>query len=208
VCFDDGALESPTILSLVKRTMDGPSAEANYNSEYDAGNVRLARQLMKAINAQVPYYQEEVGSLLNLLFLSYLKASESSELSEWSAGYKKIEKTLRWIEAHLAEDISIDTVSSEAQMSRAVFTRYFKKYTDSTLADYVSNARLDKAAHLLSEASFSIAEAAHQSGHRNLGHFYKRFQKRFDLTPNRYRNLMLEQRKESSELRAYVFSTV
>ena len=47
----------------------------------------------------------------------------------------------------------------------------------------------------------SIVEAAHQSGHRNLGHFYKRFQHRFDLTPSRYLNLMLEQRQESKGIK-------
>ena len=202
VCFDDRALErlvSPALQPQVKRLLDGGCVATSACLESEADNVRFAHQLMNANNAQAPYYQEEVGSLLSLLLLNYLKAIESSEAIEMSARFKKVRGTLRWIGENLEEEINIDMAASQAQMSRAVFTKYFKKYTDSTLADYVSNARLDKAALLLSEASLSIAEAAHQSGHRNLGHFYKRFQHRFDLTPSRYRNLMLEQRKQNTD---------
>ena len=203
VCFDDRALErlvSPALQPQVKRLMDEKCVATNACLEREADNVRFARQLMNAINTQAPYYQEEVGSLLNLLLLNHLKAIESNEAVEVSTRFKKVREALRWIEENLEEEINIDVAASQAQMSRAVFTKYFKTYTDSTLADYVSNARLDKAALLLSEASFSIAEAAHQSGHRNLGHFYKRFQHRFDLTPSRYRNLMLEQRQENKDI--------
>ena len=204
VCFDDRTLErlvSPALQPQVKQLMDGECVATSVCLEREADNVRFARQLMNAINAQAPFYQEEVSSLLNLLLLNHLKAIESSDAVEVSAHFKKVRGTLRWIEKNLEEEINIDVAASQAQMSRAVFTKYFKKYTDSTLADYVSNARLDKAALLLSDASLSIAETAHQSGHRNLGHFYKRFQHRFDLTPSRYRNLMLEQRQESKGIK-------
>lgn len=202
VCFDDRALEaivSPSIQPQVKRLMEDECVATSACLVGEASNVGFARQLMNAVNAQSPYYREEVGSLLNLLLLNFLKATASSEGVEVSARFIKIQSTLRWIEANLEEEINIDAAASQAQMSRAVFTKYFKKYTDSTLADYVSSARLEKAAFLLCETSLSIAEAAHQSGHRNLGHFYKRFQHRFDLTPSRYRKLMLEQRKDSTD---------
>lgn len=67
--------------------------------------------------------------------------------------------------------------------------RSAKKYLGQAPSSYVNNIRLNYAARRLSHSEISIMEIALECGIENIGHFYKLFQKRFDMTPRQYRLL-------------------
>lgn len=65
--------------------------------------------------------------------------------------------------------------------------RMFRQTLGKTTTDVVNEIRLDYAARQLRMTDQKITEIALDCGLGNLGHFYSLFQKRFKLTPRRYR---------------------
>ena len=65
--------------------------------------------------------------------------------------------------------------------------RLFRQYTGKTLHRYLLEFRLEKAASLLLETSYSIAEISEQVGFENADHFSHCFSKIRGITPTKYR---------------------
>ena len=65
--------------------------------------------------------------------------------------------------------------------------RLFRQYTGKTLHRYLLEFRLEKAASLLLETTYSIAEIAERVGFENADHFSHCFSKIRGITPTKYR---------------------
>ena len=65
--------------------------------------------------------------------------------------------------------------------------RILRQALGKTTTDVVNEIRLDYAARQLRMSDQKITEIALDCGLGNLGHFYSLFQKRFRLTPRKYR---------------------
>lgn len=71
--------------------------------------------------------------------------------------------------------------------SRCYFATLFKKYTGTTLHDYLLCCRLDKAKLLLLENRLTVAEIAEKTGFGDTGTFIRAFKKKENLTPLQFR---------------------
>lgn len=74
-----------------------------------------------------------------------------------------------------------------AGKNAAYVSREIRKWTLKSPRDWVTEARLDYAAKELELGEKDILSIALDCGYRNLAHFYKLFQKRFGMTPWRFR---------------------
>ena len=87
-----------------------------------------------------------------------------------------------------AEDVSLAEVSALANMTPNAFCRYFKQRTNKTFFRFLTEIRINNAAQLLqANKDLSIAEAAYQSGFKNLSNFNRKFKEIKSLTPSEYR---------------------
>ncbi|NCB92096.1 MAG: AraC family transcriptional regulator [Clostridia bacterium] len=71
--------------------------------------------------------------------------------------------------------------------SGAYLNEITKKYTGLSIFDYGMNFCMKEAAELLTHSSKNVADIAMLLGFTNKTHFYKIFQKTFDMTPTAYR---------------------
>lgn len=69
--------------------------------------------------------------------------------------------------------------------------REFKKYYQTTPVAFINTQRLSYSLYLLSNTQLEIIEIAEQCGFGNLSHFYHLFQKRFGISPGKYRSKAL-----------------
>ncbi|BAO76076.1 AraC family transcriptional regulator [Winogradskyella sp. PG-2] len=87
-----------------------------------------------------------------------------------------------------SEEISLDTVSKVANMTKNAFCKYFKKRTNKTYIQFLNEFRIEKASKLLKEKSdYSIAEIAYMSGFRNISNFNRVFKKLKGETPSKFK---------------------
>ena len=94
----------------------------------------------------------------------------------------KLIEILNYINEHLAEEISIDSLSSRFYLSRYYLMHFFKEETGYTIGNYITEKRLLLAKNLVQNGS-SITEACFQSGFKNYSTFSRAFKKAFHTVP-------------------------
>ncbi|MCP9769618.1 AraC family transcriptional regulator [Lacihabitans sp. LS3-19] len=87
------------------------------------------------------------------------------------------------------EDISIEKIADEVNLSKAAFCRYFKARTQKTFVEYLIGVRLNHACKLLRETDKSVIEICYESGYKNLSNFNRQFRIHFNISPKQYRKL-------------------
>ena len=97
---------------------------------------------------------------------------------------QKMNKIYKYIMANFKEQISIDDLASEVNMTKTSFCRFFKKRTKKSFVQYVNEIRIGYACKLLYTESYNISEIAYESGFENISNFNKQFLKVKKRTPS------------------------
>lgn len=100
---------------------------------------------------------------------------------------RRIAKVCDYVEQNLIEPIKLGDVASLVNMSESAFSHFFKKKTNCTFIDYITNLRIAKACQLLSDTTYTVAEICYTCGFNNQSNFIRIFKKRKGSTPNEYR---------------------
>jgi AraC-like DNA-binding protein len=99
----------------------------------------------------------------------------------------KLRRTTAYIEAHLAQELSVTELAAVAQTSPAYFARLFRHATGQTPHQYVIMCRIECAKRLLVETEGSIIDISHQVGFTDQSYFTAVFRKHVTITPKAYR---------------------
>ena len=99
----------------------------------------------------------------------------------------KMKKALRYIDAHLSDDLRLEDVASHVYLSPYYFSKIFKEETGENFIEYLTRVRIDKAKELLVDANVSVKEAGIQSGYSDPNYFSRIFKKQMDMTPSEYK---------------------
>lgn len=87
-----------------------------------------------------------------------------------------IQDVIEYINNHITEDISLDKISESFHFNKFYLLREFKKYTNVTIYNYITNKRIILAKNLMANG-VAIGEAASKSGFNSYANFYKAFVK-------------------------------
>lgn len=98
----------------------------------------------------------------------------------------KIVKILRYINAHLTEELSINHIAETFYLSRYHMMRQFKQETGYTIGTYISQKRLLYARELLREGA-SVTKACYESGFKEHSTFTRAYKQLFGVTPAKSR---------------------
>lgn len=100
---------------------------------------------------------------------------------------------LDYIVNHYREDLSLETVADQLQMSRSYLSTYFRDKTGMTFTDYLNALRMSKAKEMLGAGGdVLIGEVAAEIGYRNVNSFIRMFKKIYGMTPGEYRRMALQ----------------
>ena len=132
-----------------------------------------------------PVNYEEFGTCIdNLKIALFQKQSlENAEQQE----ERTIPSILRYLQEHLAEEISLTVLAEYFHLSAQYVSQLFKNEIGVNFLAYLTNIRMEKAKKLLLSSSLSIAEISEQSGYGDYRVFTKVFKKSDGITPSQYR---------------------
>jgi two-component system response regulator YesN len=99
-----------------------------------------------------------------------------------------IAQATEYIKNHYRMNIRMEEVAKAVNLSTYYFSRLFKKETDTTFLDYLTNLRIKKAKQLLRDQSMTITEVAQAVGYLEACYFSRVFKKHEKLSPSEYRN--------------------
>lgn len=100
-----------------------------------------------------------------------------------------IRSACRYISEHSSEDISQTGVADMMGLSSSYFSRLFKKFTKRSFPEYLSEIRVQKAIHFLTQDNLSVTECAFRAGFQSITTFNKVFHETTGYSPRDYRKL-------------------
>lgn len=90
-------------------------------------------------------------------------------------------------DARYTEPLTVDDLATAACMSRAHFSREFRRTFGETPHAYLLTRRLERAATLLRGTDYSVADICMQVGLTSVGSFTSSFRRVYGQTPREYR---------------------
>lgn len=100
---------------------------------------------------------------------------------------QQLHRVLEYIEARIAEDLSLSDLAALSGMSRFHFLRIFKNTIGTTPHQYVLRRRLELAKALLADGDLPIHEVASRAGFSSAVHFSRAFQQRVGVSAREFR---------------------
>ncbi|MBN9293293.1 MAG: helix-turn-helix domain-containing protein [Flavobacteriia bacterium] len=161
------------------------SSDAYYisNSLGLAGTTNEILGIMLDDNPQKEQFAKKAisGLLMNIM------KSQGYELLEAGKAKGRFAFVVEYINAHLHEKLSVETLAQLAYVSKSNFFKLFKQEIGLSPNDYVLQQRIKMAKRMLSECmEMNINEVAYQTGFSDANYFTKAFKKMVGLTPKAY----------------------
>lgn len=132
------------------------------------------------------------GTVLNalgLFIISELCEIYSRECSEThtKTGSMAVLQCVRFMNEHLGESLSLETLSAAAYLSPSALCRNFENVFGTPPMQYLHKLRLQKARELLQSTSLPLNEIALLCGFYDASHFCRRFKEHSGIAPKEYR---------------------
>ena len=210
VVICNGALHRPVLKSTCRYYRKRLLFRKELLSEYCPAGIELYRKLrarriltikaetVKAAGLDKLYTdaaesladETPVGSFRSVAALCYFlvmadRSCPEEGKGEASATPGKAQDLIRYIEEHLKEELSYQTLSEYANLSVKSLYQFFKQETGFPLGQYIKERRIIKAKTLLN-AGASAAEAAAEAGFKDYSVFYRSFLRETGMTPKQY----------------------
>lgn len=127
----------------------------------------------------------ELGFMAAALELvSYLQAYEAGS----AAGAEgRMARAIRFINEHISEDLDIQKICDEINVSKYHFCRQFKAHTGMTVMAYLLKTRIVLAAEELKKTDLPVSEISENLGFSSLSYFCRVFKQERGVTPLQYR---------------------
>lgn len=165
---------------------------------------KIIEALVMASHASRTDSMDEVNYFDYTCHIHTLTNLKGDELIEWAfqkfvdiTGYVKTHKaidysnkivqaTKEYLEAHYADEISLEDVAEYVNISPQYFSKLIKKNTGFNFIDWLSMLRVKKAKELLNNSSLTVKEVCFMVGYKDPNYFSRIFKKKIGLTPSEY----------------------
>ncbi len=162
-----------------------------FNRALGTGNVVYASDVIKSevkdIYTRLEKYTLEENPCLTVVksiiieLLYNLNKLTSNERNS-KHGQTKIKNIVEYINEHLTEKLSLDTIAKEFFFTKQYLCRFFKEQTGFTIKKYISYKRIVLMREMCS-GGMSIAEASIKAGFESYSSFYRTYSKLMNEPP-------------------------
>ena len=115
--------------------------------------------------------------------------AEAKPIEAESMNEKSLAKIAKIIEENISDpDLNVNLLCEKSGIPNKQLYRLIKKYIGVPPLDYIRNVRLQKAAVLLCQHRFTVAEISYMVGFKTPSYFAKCFQSQFGVKPSQYQS--------------------
>ena len=146
------------LFDLLFRVLDG---------NYTLGNFIYISQVLSLILAET-YHREKVNTTLEQ--------------------NKHVTNVIRYMSKHLEDNLSLEDIVVEFDLSKSYLNAIFQKYTQHAPMDFFINLKMKKACRLLRVTDSYVYEVAQQLGYSDQYYFSRIFKKVVGMSPKEYKH--------------------
>lgn len=128
-----------------------------------------------------------VKSLLGCLYLFRMASGEAEKISGGGNITPQTLKIIRYINNNCRRKLTISSLADTFSLSESCLSKAFKRETGYTVGEFILNARINEAKHLLSSAKLSVNEIANELGFSSANYFGLIFKQKVGASPLGYR---------------------
>ncbi|WNR46241.1 helix-turn-helix domain-containing protein [Paenibacillus roseipurpureus] len=130
-----------------------------------------------------------VQGILSEIIAEFIEENASVKLNlATTPTHEKMDKVLRYMEQHMADQISIETLAQLAHYHPNYFINAFKQFTGYSPIQYMNHLRSEKAKHLLLTTELNVSQIADSFG-MELSYFSRMFKEQTGFKPTAFRDL-------------------
>ena len=128
---------------------------------------------------------QEIDRLLLSAGIDFCKKVQQYNAQREYSAYTKT--VLEYIRSHLFEPIKTETLSSVVGLNAKSMAIYFKKDVGMSIADYITQLRLEEAKTLLTATKLPIIQISEYLCFSSQSYFGKKYKEYWGITPKKYR---------------------
>ena len=113
---------------------------------------------------------------------------DSTDLHLFNNHHHAMLQTIKYIDEHFNEPLTIEEVSKNALLSQSYFSYLFKTLTNKTFIEYLNELRIKKAMGMLINTNDRVLDICLDSGFNNINHFNRTFKAIVGVSPTQYRS--------------------
>jgi AraC-like DNA-binding protein len=149
----------------------------------------LFKELIEAMKSRDITAPLKVKSSMLQIISYYIENSLdlNSVLSE-SLTSERIGTVINYINTHLSEHITVESLAGQLHFHPNYFSRFFKSYLGVSPMQYLHRVRMQKAKELLKQTDLPVTVIAEQTGFKDLFYFSNTFKNYSGYSPSEYRN--------------------
>lgn len=134
------------------------------------------------------YYLAIRSCLYEFFYILFSNTTSSKIHKKSTKSLEKIKIITKYIEKHIADELTIKEMAELCDFSQSHFMKFFKASMGTPFFTYLNDYRLTTVSHMLTTSSSSILVIAQECGYNNLSYFNRVFKKKFLMTPSEFRN--------------------
>ena len=146
----------------------------------------LLENLIWTIVNKQPNKRSINQATMGLLFLQLMNHMDKMETDAASEQQKFIIQVLSYVEEHYKSG-ELTELAEELYFDIYWLSKEIRKRTGKTYTDLVQAKRLSQAAYLLRTTAMNVIDISMAVGYDNISYFHRIFQKKYGMTPRRYR---------------------
>lgn len=160
------------------------------------GNIATSAGVTAGIDLALALVEDDYGPELAIevarLLLLYRRrpgnqSQFSSPLAIQSKASKRFSALFDWLETNLNENITVERMAEQANMSPRTFARTFPSETGMSPGRFIEQLRIDRARELLEAGVEGLENVAYKSGFGREERLRRAFQRRLGISPAQYR---------------------
>jgi AraC-like DNA-binding protein len=132
------------------------------------------------------YFRLRAEELIYLLFSEMLKRNDAPNYSINSGDAKRMYQLRDTIIEQLSVPPNLTELAKLSGMSESKMQRLFKQIFGNSIYNYYQSIRMNEAAYLLKNESYTVSEVGYSLGFSNLSHFTRLFERYFGVKPKKF----------------------
>lgn len=158
----------------------------NFNVIMDSPELRKAEDI-QLLFKDIEQYEtmDEIQAIFSSLFANIIYNMEQNKQSKHTSIVTRVMKT---VEAQYRDkNLNLRVIADELQMSSVYMGKLFKEATGKSVAEHITDVRMDHFKQLLDSSSLTTKQMLEQCGMEESNYFYTLFKKRFGLSLTQYK---------------------
>jgi YesN/AraC family two-component response regulator len=151
---------------------------------------RLLQQVLDTEYKRDEWTEQEFDCLMKQLLIKLYRGRKQDSEAEGSSLSRKQRQAVTQIMRSIQEDgwrgRPYEDLAAQVGLTTGYLAKIFKRHAGISMKEYMTQVRLERAKHLLSETSMNVSQVSDALGYSSIFLFSKQFKKQFSLPPSAF----------------------